>query len=230
MQSGFYVDLGQMDYEEALSFQEYVYRRRVCGALLDTLILVEHPPVFTIGRSGGYEHLIGEIEDFKLSGIKVIEVDRGGSITFHGYGQIVAYPIVHTERFNGNLLRYLRLLEELIIKVLSEFDICAKRYSPYTGVWVGNEKIAAIGVACRNSVTSHGFALNVSTDLSYFSMINPCGIVDYGVTSMEHILPYTPLISSVKKSIQEAYAYIFEGMLTPIEPEEIGFNPVGNLN
>ncbi len=221
MHKGFLVDLELLSYEEALLLQEKLHDLRKSGAIADTLILVEHPPVYTVGRSGGYEHLRAEVKSFASMGARIIETDRGGSITFHGLGQVVAYPVMHMERFGDDLLQYLRCLEELVIRVLGEYGISGKRFLPYTGVWVGNEKIAAIGVNCRASVATHGFALNVSTDLHYFDMINPCGITDYGVTSMAALLSEPPQIQKVKETVAEVFSDLFAINLKKITPETL---------
>lgn len=221
MHKGLLVDLELHSYEEALLLQEKLHRLRKSGAIADTLILVEHPSVYTVGRSGGYEHLKLEAISFASMGIRIIETDRGGSITFHGLGQVVAYPIMHMERFADDLLQYLRCLEELVIRVLGNYGISGRRFPPYTGVWVENEKIAAIGVNCRASVATHGFALNVSTDLHYFDLINPCGITDYGVTSMAALLLEPPQIQKVKETVAEVFSDLFAINLKKITPESL---------
>lgn len=221
MHFGFLVDLKQMDYEEAAIFQGEVHHLRALGLIPDTLLLVEHPPVFTIGRSGGSEHLKVDRETLRKKGVKVLEVDRGGSITFHGYGQLVAYPIIHMETFRGDLHHYLHLLEELLIQVLREYGIAGERFPPYTGVWVEQEKIAAIGVACRGAVMTHGFALNVKTDLHYFSLINPCGIASYSVTTMTKLLSSALAIENVKRLVQASFTDVFGVRLRQIAPEDL---------
>jgi lipoate-protein ligase B len=152
----------------------------------DALIFVEHPPVYTFGRRIRLEHLLVAAEELSMRGAEVVESDRGGDITFHGPGQIVAYPIINLKRRGLGPSDYVRGLEETVIRALDRFGIVAERSPGRPGVWVGNSKIAAIGVRVRGGVTTHGFALNVSTDLRWFEAIIPCGLNGFGVTSMEH--------------------------------------------
>ncbi len=209
MRDGILVDLDKMEYEKVMVFQEKARSLRISGILPDLLILVEHLPVYTIGRSGGYEHLKTDLSGLQKRGIKVVETDRGGSITFHGPGQIVAYPVLHRDIFCGDPLQYLRMLEEVIIKTLAKYGARGERFSPNTGVWVKQKKVAAIGVACRGPVTTHGFAINVNVDLGYFDMINPCGIIDYGVTSLKELTNNAPGVDEVKKVLIEKFTEIF---------------------
>ncbi len=209
MQDGLIVDLDKMEYEEAMVFQEKARSHRASGVLPDLLILVEHLPVYTVGRSGGYEHLKTDLSGLQKKGINVVETDRGGSITFHGPGQIVAYPVLNRENFCGDPLQYLRMLEEVIIRTLAKYGLRGERLSPNTGVWVNQKKVAAIGVACRGSVTTHGFAINVNVDLACFNLINPCGIIGYGVTSLKELTNNAPGVNEVKESLIEIFAEVF---------------------
>lgn len=183
--------LQEVDYREALEFQrklvEEVYVRNVPGVFL----LLEHPPVITLGRGAKGEHLLYPREVLVQRGIEVYEVERGGDVTYHGPGQIVGYPIVNLRFWQKDVHAFLRALEELLIRFLKIFGIAAFRFPPYTGVWVEEKspkKIAAIGVAVRHWVTFHGFALNVCDDLSPFRYIIPCGIRGFGVTSLQKVL------------------------------------------
>ncbi|MDE3094574.1 MAG: lipoyl(octanoyl) transferase LipB [Chloroflexota bacterium] len=151
------------------------------------LILVEHPPTYTLGVRGKGEHLLLSREAFARRGAQVVETDRGGDVTFHGPGQLVAYPILDLRRFGSGPVWYVRSLEAVLIETLARFGIVAGRAPGRPGVWVRQEKIAAIGVRVSRGVTTHGFALNVNTDLSYFAHIIPCGIADAGVTSMRQL-------------------------------------------
>ncbi len=209
MQDGIKVDLGKMEYEEAMIFQEKAWSLRITDILPDLLILVEHFPVYTVGRSGGYEHIKTDLSGLHKKGINVVETDRGGSITFHGPGQLVAYPILHRDIFGCDPLQYLRMLEEVIIRALAKYGVRGERFPPNTGVWVEQKKIAAIGVACRGSVTTHGFAINVNVDLASFNLINPCGIIDYGVTSLKELTNNAPGVDEVKELIVEIFAEVF---------------------
>src|ERR1700730_16233743 len=171
------VPLGRMPYAEALELQRHVARERITGALPhDVLLLVEHPPVGTLARAPKEKNLIASPAFLESKGVELFEVERGGDVTFHGLGQLVGYPIIDLKRHRQDLHWYLRKIEEALIKALADYDIPAERNPSFTGVWTRGKKIASIGVHARDWVTWHGFALNVSTDLSYFDLIAACGI------------------------------------------------------
>lgn len=179
------VSLGTMGYADALTLQRAAAQARIDGGLShDVLLLVEHPPVITLGRSTDGAHLLADSGMLAERGVGVHEVERGGDITFHGPGQLVGYPIVDLRGHREDLHWYLRRLEDVIIRALATFGIDAERREKLTGVWTGGRKIASIGVHARQWVTWHGFALNVSTDLSYFDLIVPCGIDNVVMTSI----------------------------------------------
>jgi lipoyl(octanoyl) transferase len=179
------VSLGQVAYEEALELQRHIARDRISGALpQDVLLLVEHPPVVTLGRASREKHLIASPEFLRSKGVELFEVERGGDVTFHGPGQLVGYPIVDLKRHRLDLHWYLRKIEEALINTLADYDIVAERNPSFTGVWTNGRKIASIGVHARDWVTWHGFALNVTTDLSYFDLMVPCGIDGVVMTSI----------------------------------------------
>jgi lipoate-protein ligase B len=179
------VDLERMHYAEALELQRRVARDRISGAISeDVLLLVEHPPVITMGRSSKQKNVISSPDFLRSRGVELFEVERGGDVTFHGPGQLVGYPIIDLKRHKLDLHWYLRQVEEAIIRVLSRYGISAERSTGYTGVWTGGRKITSIGVHARDWVTWHGFAMNVVTDLSYFDLIVPCGIQDVEMTSI----------------------------------------------
>jgi lipoyl(octanoyl) transferase len=179
------VRLGRMGYEEALEYQREVARQRISGAIPeDVLLLVEHPPVVTLGRSSKGKNLISSPAFLASKGVELFEVERGGDVTFHGPGQLVGYPIIDLKRHRQDLHWYLRSVEEALIRTLGEYGISGERSVGYTGVWTNGRKIASIGVHARNWVTWHGFALNVRTDLSYFDFIVPCGIAGVEMTSI----------------------------------------------
>jgi lipoate-protein ligase B len=190
--------------------------RRQADEVPDLLLFVEHPPTYTLGRSGKPEHLLATHEELSRLGAVCVETDRGGDITYHGPGQIVGYPIVDLKRIEPDVYHYLRLIEEVLIRALSRFGIAAQRHESFTGVWHRDGKIAAIGVRLSRWVTSHGFALNVSTDLAYFSHIVPCGIVDRGVTSMEAVLDKAVPLSTVKDSIALEFGKVFHRSMLAI--------------
>jgi len=186
------VDLGLIGYAEAWELQKRVVAARKAGAIEDVLLLCEHPPVITLGRSGKRENLLASEHVLRQKGVEFHATDRGGDITYHGPGQIVGYPILNLGAIRRDVVWYVRTLEEAMIRATAEFGIIAERVAGKTGIWVraGNteEKLAAIGVHISRWVTSHGFAYNVSTDLRNFDLIVPCGIADRKATSLEKLL------------------------------------------
>jgi lipoate-protein ligase B len=180
--------LGMIDYKNALELQLSLLEKRKHGEIGDTILLLEHPPTYTIGRKGNIKNLLIDSANLKKRGIHFERVSRGGDITFHGPGQLVGYPIIDLNNFDRDVHRFLRKLEEAIILTLSEFGINGERIPELTGVWVGEEKIASIGVGVKKWITYHGFALNVNTDLTYFDNIVACGIPKVEITSMERKL------------------------------------------
>jgi lipoyl(octanoyl) transferase len=175
--------LGRMSYAEAFAVQRNLVEKRKRGEIPDQLLFVEHPHVITMGRNGRASNVLAGEEVLRRAGVEFHETDRGGDVTYHGPGQIVGYPIFDLREWKRDVVAYVRALEEVIIEALADFGIAGERVSGATGVWVGEAKIAAIGVHISRWVTSHGFALNVSTDLEYFRYIIPCGLTK-PVTSM----------------------------------------------
>jgi lipoyl(octanoyl) transferase len=201
---------GRMDYLAAWERQRALARQRSSGAIGDMLMLVEHPHTYTLGRATKDGHLLISRAELERQGIALVESDRGGDITYHGPGQIVGYPILKLSQYGGDVLRYLRMLEETIIVTLASYGIAGGRIAGLTGVWVGEEKITAIGVKLSASgVTQHGFALNVATDLRYFQQIIPCGIADKGVTSLERVLGGAPPRAEVERRVVAAFGEVF---------------------
>jgi len=176
----------------------------------DMLFFVEHPHVYTLGKSGDQANLLKGMAELAQIDAEFIEIDRGGDITYHGPGQIVGYPVLDLDRHFTDIHKYLRYLEEVIIRTCSDFGIEAGRIEGLTGVWVDNEKICAMGIRCSRWVTMHGFALNVNTDLTYFNHIVPCGISDKAVTSMQKCLNKQINPDDVKKSIVKHMSKLFE--------------------
>jgi lipoate-protein ligase B len=216
------VRLGLIDYNTAWDIQRGLADARTTGSIDDTLLLLEHPHTYTLGRSAHLQNLLFDAEDRKRHGIALAEVDRGGDITYHGPGQLVAYPILYLGQPDptGRLVKadyvgYLRKLEEVLIHLLSAYDVAGERRETYTGAWVetptGPEKIAAIGVRVNaRGISTHGTALNVTTDLSYFDGIIPCGITDYGVTSLNKLLGNDcPSIEDVMQTFTQKFAAVF---------------------
>lgn len=192
--------LGLVPYVDAWKLQNQLADERRAGAIQDTLVLLQHPHTYTIGRRGTRDHVYLTEAELEERGITCLEVDRGGDVTYHGPGQLVGYPILDLGT-SPDVGAYLRGLEQCLIDVLEEFGITAGRMENYTGVWIGDEKIAAIGVKLAGGITTHGFALNVATDLELFSHILPCGIPDKGVTSMERQLGRPPAMSAVEDAV-----------------------------
>lgn len=185
---GYIIDPGLMDYAEAWDLQHQLWSRRVDGHLPDTLLLLEHPHVITLGRRGNRSHLIVSPELLESMKIPTFHVERGGDITYHGPGQMMVYPILDLKDYGYRIIRYIDQLEEVILRVLKDFGIEGRRDPPNRGVWVGSDKIASIGVAIKRWVSFHGVALNYETDLKYFDLINPCGLVGQRMTTMGKIL------------------------------------------
>ena len=183
------LNLDTVPYEEAFDLQKRLVEMRSQGAINDTLILLEHPPVFTVTRKATLKNVLASPDELKEKGISLCQTNRGGDITYHGPGQLVGYPIMNLKDYGKDLHKYIRAIEEMIIKVLMDYGISAQRDKAHPGVWVGNEKIAAIGIAVKSSwTTMHGFAFNINPDLNHYSLIVPCGITDKGVTSLSKLL------------------------------------------
>ncbi len=199
------INLGLKDYRQAYKIQKELVGKRSKGKITDTLLLVEHPPVFTIGRSGSKKNILAPLEKIKQEDIEIIETDRGGDITYHGPGQIVGYPIIDLKNYGKDIHLYLRTLEAVLIKLLKTFGIKAKRIRGMTGVWADNKKIASIGIAVSKWVTYHGFALNTEPNMEHFKMINSCGL-GKSITSMKEQLKER---CPPKKQIEEKLAEIF---------------------
>jgi lipoyl(octanoyl) transferase len=204
------IQAGRVAYLAAWELQRALVRQRSAGEIGDTLLLLEHPHTYTLGRSTKEGHLLIGPEKLTAQGIALIESDRGGDITYHGPGQVVGYPILKLSQHGGDLLRYLRMLEETLIIALASYGVTAGRIAGLTGVWVDEEKIAAIGVKLSASgITQHGFALNVATDLRFFQQIIPCGIADKGVTSLERVIGAAPPHTEVEQRIALAFGEVF---------------------
>jgi lipoyl(octanoyl) transferase len=200
--------LGRVPYQEAWSFQNHLAEARRAGLAPDTLILLEHPHTYTIGRSGTRDHVYLAEDELAARGITCLEVDRGGDVTYHGPGQLVGYPILAIGP-RPDVGWYLRSLEACLIDVLADFGIQAGRLEGFTGVWIADRKIAAIGVKVSQGVTTHGFALNVATDLSLFTHILPCGIAGKGVTSMAVELGRALAMSDVEDRVVAQFSERF---------------------
>jgi lipoyl(octanoyl) transferase len=230
-------DLGTQRYAEALELQRGLALERVAGALeQDVLLLVEHPPVITLGRSArDPNHRLFTPESLAARGVELFEVERGGDVTFHGPGQLVGYPIIDLKRHKQDLHWYLRQLEEVLIRALASFGITGGRSPGQTGVWTAGRKIASIGVHAKQWVTWHGFALNVTTDLSYFDLMVPCGISGVQMTSVEQELLRTTdgtclassptLMDDVRTAVIREAGAVFALTPQPVSPTTSWFAP-----
>jgi len=200
-------DLGRLDYRAAWDVQLGTHAAVAEGRQPPTLLLVEHPPVITFGKKGGRDNLIADPAFLEAQGFSLFDIERGGDVTYHGPGQLVGYPILPI----GRAVRsYLRNLEAVMVQVLAEYGVSGVGSPGYAGVWVGDEKVVAIGVAIKRNVSFHGFAMNVATNLKHFSYIVPCGIQGRGVTSLSKLLDRPVMLAEVKPKLIRAFAQMFE--------------------
>jgi lipoyl(octanoyl) transferase len=204
-----YSDLGFIDYKVAWDLQKEIFIKRVNGETKDVLLLLEHPNTYTLGKTADIENLKGSEDYLKSNQISVYDIDRGGDITYHGPGQIVGYPIIDLNNWQKDTHKYLRALEEVIIKTCSEYNLKCERNPIHTGVWINDRKIAAIGIKVSKWITMHGFAFNINTDLNLFNGIVPCGIQDKAVTSLENELRSEISIPEVKELLVKYFIEIF---------------------
>jgi lipoate-protein ligase B len=207
------VNLGHTDYAECWGLQQRLFEMRSTDKVGDLLLLTEHSHVYTIGKGGDDNHLLANDQELRLKEIQVFHNDRGGDITYHGPGQLVGYPILDLKNFRCDLHQYLRDLEEVIIRFLTHYGISGSRDAKYTGVWIGEKKICAIGIKTRQWVTMHGFALNVNTDLSFFEGIVPCGIAGKGVTSLRQQLGRDVGVNEVAKAVIHEFGDVFGALM-----------------
>lgn len=199
---GYWLDLGQMPYVPSFEIQERILQARIEGRLAPTVILQENPPVFTIGRSGSRENILASPEDLKARGIDVLEVNRGGDVTYHGPGQLVASPLFYLGDVGLNANQYLHSLEDVLMALLEHYNIRTHRKEGYPGVWHGESKIASVGIAVKHGFTFHGLSLNVDPDLDAFNLINPCGVKLMPVSSVRQVLRHSPPMTEVKKQLK----------------------------
>ena len=202
-------NLDTVGFAEASHLQSELIELRLAGRIPDVILFLQHPPVLTIGAFGGEQNVIISQDALKREGISIAHTDRGGDITYHGPGQLVGYPILDLKIRGRDVHQYVHDLEEVVIRTLDDYSIEAQRDPDYPGVWVGQEKICALGIRVVHWVTKHGFALNISNDLIPFSYINPCGITDRGTTSMQKVLGQKPKIGEVTNSIMRHFSAVF---------------------
>ena len=204
------VRLGTMTYEDALAEQRRLHRARVLDEVTDTLLLVEHPHVYTLGRNSDPRHILADDETLRRRGIGVCRTERGGEVTYHGPGQLIAYPIIKLQPPERSIKLLVTRMEEAIIRTLAEWSIAARRDDSDRGVWVGERKIASIGMSLRGWVVLHGMALNVRPDMSYFGHINPCGHQDLRMTSMAMEIDRPVDVRQVGRTFARQFSAVFE--------------------
>ncbi len=204
-----YCDLGLIDYKDAWDTQKVIHQLRVENKIDDVFFMLEHPHTYTLGKTADKQNLIGDKKYLADNKISVYDIDRGGDITYHGPGQIVGYPIINLTNWKQDTHKYLRAIEEVIIKVCSEYGLNGNRVDKYTGVWIDDRKICAIGIKVSRWITMHGFAFNVNTDLKLFDGIVPCGISDKAVTSLNKELNKEIDLTEVKEKIISHICNIF---------------------
>lgn len=208
------IDLGQKNYKEVWDLQKRIHTQRVTRKLENTLLLVEHEPVITMGKSGKEKNLLFTADMLKTKGISYYEIERGGDVTYHGPGQLVGYPIFNVKAGLTGVRPFVNKMEDAIIKTLADFAIVGEKKEKMIGVWVGEKKICSIGIAVKKWVSFHGFALNINTNLEHFNLIIPCGLKNVTMTSMKVLRNKEIEFEDVKQSIIKNFSYIFQD--TPV--------------
>ena len=217
------LDLETMAYAEAWDFQQTVVRAKIEKSFSrDLILLVEHPPVFTLGRRGGIENLTVSEAFLKTSGVQVIQVERGGDITYHGPGQMVVYPILNLNRQRLGVTELVFMLEEIMLRVSESLGVQAARNPRNRGVWVADKKLGSIGLAVRKGISFHGMALNVNLSMTHFEWIHPCGLTNTSMTSLEKELPEKPSMQAVRKLTKQHLADVFGRSLEEITKAQLG--------
>ena len=203
--------LGLVPYADGLELQRRLVEERKADRIPDTLLLLQHPHVLTVGvKKDGRSHILASPDRLTALGVDVFETGRGGDVTYHGPGQLVGYPIVNLDPDRRDVHRYVRDLEEVMIRVCADYGVEAGRVKGFSGAWIGDEKIGAIGVRISRWITSHGFAFNVTTDVDFFNLIVPCGIADKGVTSLAAKLGRPPSMAEIEDRFVSNFAAVFE--------------------
>ncbi len=203
--------LGVVPYADGLELQRQLVEERKADRIPDTLLLLQHPHVLTIGvKKDGRDHILASPDRLRALGVEVFETGRGGDVTYHGPGQLVGYPIIDLNPDRRDVHRYVRDLEEVMIRVCADYGLAAGRVKGFSGAWIGDEKIGAIGVRISRWITSHGFAFNVATDIDFFNLIVPCGIADKGVTSLASQLGRSPDMSEVEDRFSAHFGAVFD--------------------
>jgi len=205
-----FVDLGLIPYQKAYELQQEFLKNRYFKEIPDTVLLLEHPHVFTFGRNGSFDNLLVDKRELDKRSIDFCKTDRGGDITYHGPGQLIVYPIINLSFHNIRIIDYLRKLEECVIRLLLQFGVSATRKKGFTGAWVKDEKIASIGIAAKKWITYHGLCININNALDNFKLINPCGIKSLKVTSLSEIVNKSVEMSIAKERFIESFLEVFE--------------------
>jgi len=220
-QTVYYAYLGKMGYDGAHQLQLDLVTQRREEIIGDTLLLLEHEPVITLGRRGNEGHILADEKRLAREGIEVRRVERGGDVTYHGPGQIVGYPIVRLRDYDLGASDYMHRLEQVIIDTCSDYGLSARRREGYIGVWIGNNKIAAFGVRIRRGITFHGWAFNIAPNMSHWDCIIPCGITDGGVTSLQSELGWAPEMTDVIEHLVIHYGRLFDAMMWPTAADDL---------
>lgn len=221
MRTVWLANLDLVPYADALALQHRIVKARKRGALNDALLLLEHPPVFTLGRNAPESNILASREALQQNGIQVFRVERGGDVTYHGPGQLVGYPILDLHNFRLDVGWFVRSMEEMLIRALDDFGIRGKRIEKLIGVWAGDAKIAQIGARIEQWITYHGFALNVAPNLAHFDLIVPCGIRDKAVTCMARALNQPIEMRAVRERVAARFAEVFDVELIAVTRAEL---------
>ncbi|MFA6309039.1 MAG: lipoyl(octanoyl) transferase LipB [Clostridia bacterium] len=218
------VNLNKIDYGAALEIQLKLLEARQKGTVDDTLLMLEHPPTLTLGMRGRKSNILVPEAYLKESNIDIYDVNRGGDVTYHGDGQVVGYPIFDLTNYNRDIKKFIWNIEEVFIRLIDkEYNITAKREDmKYTGVWIGDNKITAIGMAVKHWVTMHGFAFNVNTNLEHFKLINPCGLTEKGVTSLQQLTGVRQDFAKLNQMVIESFCEVFEVTSRTVDLKELG--------
>lgn len=220
-QTEYWLDLGLMPYEPAFAIQERILEARMRDRLPSTIILQENSSVFTIGRSGSRSNILASADELQRLGIEVLEVNRGGDITYHGPGQLIVSPLLYLGDVDLNANQYLHRLEDVLIDLLSTFGIRTYKKKDYPGVWWNQAKIGAVGIAVKHGYTFHGFSLNVNLDLAPFNLINPCGVSQMLITSLHQILGHEIPMAEIKEKLHEIMMETFSLSMRDVSWKEV---------
>ena len=215
------LNLGLIDYKKAYKLQKHLAGARKARRIDDLLLLLEHPPVITLGKGAKRENILASPQTLAQEGIEVLEVDRGGDVTYHGPGQLVGYPIINLGNYEKDVHQNLRNLEEVLIRLLKEYNLEPSRKEGYTGVWVGDKKIASLGIKVSRWISYHGFSLNINPSLRHFSLIKPCGLPPEKITSLKRLLERGIDISEVRQKLIKQFGDVFSIEMREVKWDQI---------